>query len=799
MPDILSIKTPDWELSVWSRNIESRVKTLTNTLKVRDEKVDDSLIILKGSILVDEVKVGDSALPLNNVLENQVLLPEPLFFENLAYEFEFDFEKSVAKDKGQKPQIRHSLSKINDVFHSVDRRGINSLRGAVNFGNDIGWFRLPLRYWKNDRQIDVSLSFQVLPTKMDLKNDLEAIHSTIDRHYPLWRFALAERTEQDTGTSNKHSDAFPLFWISLFKELQTELNNGIKLILHSPHSRLLPKARPISAERLKGKLPTQLSERVKQDIQSGNLNKRYSIDQKKLSVDTPENRFIKMVIEVSRTKLNKFSKIAEDTNHSGGTNRLSKAFFEQIDDWQKPLLKQLNHPLFKDVGRFTDMSRESLVLQQKPGYSKVYKVWQQLKLYLDVLGSQTTISMKSVAELYEVWSFLEIRRILLEELGFNEVQTARAKLQNKGHELTTVDGFNGAFEFQREDGIKISLAHEPVFRKDTTLLARSWLTTQKPDILLKVTFANKDWMVWLFDAKYRIKETLDSDDRDKFDQVPDDAINQMHRYRDALIHEHGDGTYKTKSRPVFGAFALYPGYFDQRTLGAEANHYSKAISEIGIGAFPLLPSSGENNGSFWLQEFLKEKLGVKKAVYPSLAVADKHYVNESSRIPYTGLEQNRYADLLITMPLGPKGKRANKYAERFEDGSAVWYHVPEDTIDKKYAKSIVNELRYCAVATISPGSNNRTVDWVWPVKSAKLKARSELTVEQAGEIKDSPKSYWLLELEKAFKLETPVIGFSRRDFVSGMKLTTLKELTSTKPFSEMQDVYQEFFGVKRKK
>ena len=40
------------------------------------------------------------------------------------------------------------------------------------------------------------------------------------------------------------------------------------------------------------------------------------------------------------------------------------------------------------------------------------------KYYLDVFANQSTISMKSVAEIYEVWCFLEIRTILLERLQF---------------------------------------------------------------------------------------------------------------------------------------------------------------------------------------------------------------------------------------------------------------------------------------------------------------------------------------------------------------------------------------------
>ena len=404
--------------------------------------------------------------------------------------------------------------------------------------------------------------------------------------------------------------------------------------------------------------------------------------------------------------------------------------------------------------------------------------------------------MKSVAELYEVWCFLEIRRILLEELGFNEVTKDHGKLRNKGHELVTVDGFNGAFEFGREDGIKISLAHEPIFTKNSKL-ASSWLTSQKPDILLKATFASGDWLVWLFDAKYRIKEVSEIGDEIRQDEVPDDAINQMHRYRDALIHQHNETDIKSKSRPVFGAYALYPGYFDQEELGAEANYYSKAISEIGIGAFPLLPSSEGKKGSFWLQQFLKDKVGQKKISYSYPALADKNYVNEYARIPYTGLEQVRYSDLSMIISLGNLNDRAPEYPKRYETGVAKWYHVPEKTIKAKYAGSIINELRYCAIVTIKPGSDQRRVKWVWSIKSVRLVKRKELTVEQAGLKRDDDnEKFWLFELGRPLKIEAPVSGFKPIGFFDAMKLTTLRELTSTKQFSEMRDLYQEFLEVK---
>ncbi|MFP3449162.1 nuclease domain-containing protein, partial [Pseudomonas sp. SIMBA_067] len=72
------------------------------------------------------------------------------------------------------------------------------------------------------------------------------------------------------------------------------------------------------------------------------------------------------------------------------------------------------------VSTYTGLNSESLVLQQKTGYSAVYRVWQELKYYLDVFEEQSSVSMKSVAEIYEVWCFLEIRNILINELRFKD-------------------------------------------------------------------------------------------------------------------------------------------------------------------------------------------------------------------------------------------------------------------------------------------------------------------------------------------------------------------------------------------
>lgn len=183
--------------------------------------------------------------------------------------------------------------------------------------------------------------------------------------------------------------------------------------------------------------------------------------------------------------------------------------------------------------------------------------------------------------------------------------------------------------------------------------------------------------IWLFDAKYRIKTDKSrfddgSEDIESTDYVPDDAINQMHRYRDALIRlsephltESPSSQRVKKSRPVFGAFALYPGFFDQAT---KQNPYAAAIEEVGIGAFALLPSQNgpsqteySYSGHQWLLEFLQAQIGTapntqtgqgNEVTYPVASMAERLYVQEAARIPCDGMRQVLYPDLTITLALG---------------------------------------------------------------------------------------------------------------------------------------------------
>jgi hypothetical protein len=111
---------------------------------------------------------------------------------------------------------------------------------------------------------------------------------------------------------------------------------------------------------------------------------------------------------------------------------------------------------------------------------------------------------------------------------------------------------------------------------------------QKPDIVLQLTkndLHQNMKMTYLFDAKYRIDDRVNN-----VDTPPDDAINQMHRYRDAIYYKEQSSPKMKKE--VIGGYILFPGNGD--TADVQVSKFYKSIKEVNIGAFPLRPNDKMN-------------------------------------------------------------------------------------------------------------------------------------------------------------------------------------------------------------
>ena len=714
------------------------------------------------------------------------LCQDRFFFENKLYEFEFTFDQLPLKNK--LPVVQHQSKALEECFRYSTRTKM--LRGTINFGNDIGRCHLALKYYQNDNWQEITLSFDVLPTKMDLPHDYQTISKNIDEIYPLWRFALANKTTMAMGLSQRKKDNFELLWLAHFKQCQTDFELGIKRIINAPHSRLTKVNKACRLEQLSNRLSPKIEQKAKQAIIDQQFNKRINITKQKLTVDTKENQFIKMALLHCKKQLS----LIDQKVNSGKENKLSQSYTNEFSQWQISITKQLNQPFWREISSFTGLSASSLVLQQRSGYAKVFSIWQILKKYLDKLAGNTDVSMKPIADLYEVWCFIAIKDII-ESLGFVEVEANKTKLKKVALELNfdkesaKNDALASSFVFERDDGTTLRLVHEPVF-KERSVPVKAWLGEHIPDILVEVTLPSENGVpseqfYWLFDAKYRI------DQNSKGDEAPIDAINQMHRYRDALIHLYNDDGFEQKTRPVFGAFALYPGFFDQSNVD---NPYAEAIKQIGIGAFALLPSNdNQKDGKFWLKNFFAKHLCRKtKYVNYDIRENEQHFIQESVRIPYKGTNVIRHQGLTLVAPIIENGTRTDLYTNSARNGTLEGYHTQLLATNRQSIhRNIVREIQYIALAVSeADGETTQKIKYLYPVLNIVLKPRSEISAEISGRINENSSNdkYWLFKLGKAIRLSYVL---SKPNDITQFKFK-ITDTTTLREVNRWQDIEQKY-------
>ena len=100
-------------------------------------------------------------------------------------------------------------------------------------------------------------------------------------------------------------------------------------------------------------------------------------------------------------------------------------------------------------------------------------------------------------------------------------------------------------------------------------------------------------------------------DENGVDVPPDDAINQMHRYRDAIYYkDYSADALKSADvlkKEVIGGYILFPG--DGKHDNIKDATFYKSIDAVNIGAFPLRPKDEQNRQL--LEEFIKNLIETK--------------------------------------------------------------------------------------------------------------------------------------------------------------------------------------------
>lgn len=579
---ILKVDHTDFTLVIECNNLESTFnkasKRQTQILKATSYSVNE------GDISIYNFE----SRQLEKLVDNKTF---PLIFENKDYFIGITFQdKAVIKS----PYIYSKLKEVEEKFFY--REELSFLAGTINFGNDLGKSRLVIRFTKDNLLQEINLEFEVFPTKLNYRSDYEKIVSDIEKEYPYLVLDFLKKTYTSFKTgSTPNTD---LIWWQVFGGLYADFLHSSKFILNKPHSRIIRQTKYLKADRIQ-KWTTALEEEYSQF--KSLPNKNYGSEYKTLSSNTSENRFFKHAVFQTLRRYRKVKSFIERRF----SNSITEHFKSELSQIERQLEIISVNPFFRNIDDFHGIKQESLVLQKATGYSTIYKSWIMLNSGLKFLDGIQKIELKNIADLYQIWCFLEIKNVLQNLLGKeNPDDVALAEIQIDDFVFKIEHGVKSKVSFFNKDGEIIDLFHDFSYDTSESQNVKSFTVNQRPDIVLRITkndLKENYVLTYLYDAKYRIA----SDDKEGSPDLPtEDSINQMHRYRDAIYYVNKDKAKPEKE--VIGAYILFPGSGDIETI--KKLDYYKSIQSVNIGAFPLRPNDYSNRAL--LEDHLRTIIGL---------------------------------------------------------------------------------------------------------------------------------------------------------------------------------------------
>lgn len=572
---------------------------------------------------------------------------QAVFFDNAEYPIWVDFGTHVGK-----AQFGSMLQSDNDCFSF---RG-KTLAGFINYGNEIGKSELQLVYNIGKEQRHFKLGYEVLSTKLNYHEHWKKIIEDIEAEYRMLSLDYMKRTFHGFSPDIK-GDTPELIWWSIFAGEQEKFVKACRSIIERPRRRLRGYEVYLRADKLKRVTPNIENELAEHRHEQAHL---YRVEEHIQSNDTQENRFLKYALRQITAKYETLKKRIETIKNTSETLK------REMDDVEKTLNHLQRNPFFRTVGRFKGLTQESLVLQRATGYSQVYRTWQLLRRAYSLNDGMYRLQSKDIATLYEIWCFIEVSHIVKEQLGFDVDVDHRNRMEMNGVFTWELGKGEHSRILFRKDGVELAeLVYNPKHtEKENDSISMEHLVVptvaQKPDIVLQLTKDDIEKgmkMTYLFDAKYRINDRTEAG----VDTPPDDAINQMHRYRDAIYYKDNKEGDNALKKEVIGGYILFPGNGDPIEV-AKAK-FQQSLDEVNIGAFPLRPNDVENRKL--LEQFIEVLIKTESAATIAKVIPQKGafmevgdrvligLVRESSRKDYLKKFEEGTADLYYTGPSFP--------------------------------------------------------------------------------------------------------------------------------------------------
>lgn len=674
----LEIRNGDVTLCFTCPNYGRRINECVQNLMVDDEKPEtlvrkqaffgqssENVQFRKGTTFVDE----DS----DWVAEAETIGWDAFFFENT------DYPLHVKTNAPDIKLLRLTIGKEQSQHVSAED---TLIFGSVNYKNQVGRTDIRVVYEKDGHEDCLAFTTEVLSYKMDYRTDMRNVIRDIEEEFAMLSYSFLKETYLTFHTSDH--DSTDLIWWQIFRDCFAKITEAARLIISNPKRRLQTSVRYERAERM-SYMPAELENEYEEfKDEPAHL---YRMEEMYLSKDTIENRFLKYALN---NIADRFKRVLRNVMNVLKADNLD--IRSQIDGMNEELASLVSDPFFRGIGTFKGFTQDSLVMKQAAGYRDVYEQWIILQCGYDLQEGVMQLEVKDISELYEIWCFIKVKN-MVQHILRDKATMRTVGSQTEGEFVKSlIQGSKSEVTFWENEDPEVQLASvmynattddeehltdELDTNKNTDIADTTSKTTeQRPDIVLRLS-KKEDAILYtyLFDAKYRIRDTT-IPSRNGVEVPPVDAINQMHRYRDAIYYTHSSD--EQLKREVIGGYVLYPGNLNREQF--MNSYYQRSVDEVNIGAFPLKPGGHwhemyKENGDF--NDLLLDPASSEDVLYHQIEtwLNDDHAMQTliETAIPQKGLEYVEEGEGRGPYFLSSIDTHVNKNVDEIANGTATCF------------------------------------------------------------------------------------------------------------------------------
>jgi predicted component of viral defense system (DUF524 family) len=507
------------------------------------------------------------------------------FFEWQKIQYSYVIEDSTALSFPLELRINNRT-----LNHSKLRGNTHLLSGQFSFEDQVGETKIEII--DNANKLLVEISTEVFPQKMDYKSDYKAMMAEISEiiqnlAYDSLKDTFRKSRARLTGQATENE------WWNILDALFEQLVSNLGVIKRLPKHEIVNKEKVLPIEKVRSVSKNSINWFIKNAPYSNHNNHGIKVNddtyfthalsnKKVITYDTYENRFIVWAVKNIIEQLKQYKKHIENTLKTNNFSSLTK----RMKMYQSLLQGIINENPFNEISEFEKRKHFSTSLTMGAGYRDFMHIYLLLTRGLEIADNDIfKIELKNISTLYEYWCFLKLVRILKEENNSKIDYQDLIKVSAGKIKVDLIKGNRSKVKFRKDNSQETTTIYfNQEFKKDDK---RIFTYNQRPDYSIKFKKNGFDKPFWyIFDAKYRFNEDK-SIENNNYD-VPQDAIGQLHRYRDAILHtEPTNSTYRNAIKNL-GGIILYPYPLSEKEF--TNNTYYKSIEQVNIGALPFLPS-----------------------------------------------------------------------------------------------------------------------------------------------------------------------------------------------------------------